>query len=192
MSALNTDANEYGILSGTAVDSSQGSLVSTSNPLDFAIEGSGYFKVQSSSGPVYTRGGSFRVSPAGQLTTAAGDPVMGENGPVNVPGAPVTVSADGTLTVNGAVAGKLQVLDFPKGTQIESLGDGNYIPVGSATPTASTAQIRQGMLESSNVNPITSVVELINAQREVESMRRALTIFNELDKTAAQDLPRVG
>ena len=64
-------------------------------------------------------------------------------------------------------------------------------PAGTAVP-AQKSQVRQGMLESSNVNPITSVVELITAQREVETMRHVLTMFNsELDKTAAQELPRL-
>jgi len=193
LSVLNADANDYGVLSGTQLDTSQGSLVSTSNPLDFAIQGSGYFEVQTASGVAYTRGGSFRISPKGQLTTAAGDSVIGDNGPISVPGAPVSVSADGTLTVNGAIAGRLKVVDFPKGVQIESLGGENYKPLPATTPIASTAQVRQGMLEGSNVNPVTSVIEMINAQREVEGMRRVLTLLNnEVDKAAVQDLPRVG
>jgi flagellar basal-body rod protein FlgF/flagellar basal-body rod protein FlgG len=194
LSILNADANDYGVLSGTRLDTTQGALTSTANPLDFAIEGSGYFQVQTASGVAYTRGGSFRISPQGQLTTAGGDPVIGDNGPISVPGSPVSVSPDGTITANGAIAGRLRVVDFPKDTQVESLGGGYYRPTQATTPTNSTmSQIHQGMLESSNVNPVTSVIELISAQREVESMRRVLTMFNnELDKTAAQDLPRVG
>ena len=194
LSVLNADANDYGVLSGTRLDTSQGALTGTDNPLDVAIEGSGYFQVQTASGIVYTRGGSFRVSPQGQLTTAGGDPVIGDSGPISVPGAPVSVSPDGTITANGAIAGRLKVVDFPKDAELESLGGGYYRPAQATTPVNSTtSRIHQGMLESSNVNPVTSVIELISAQREVESMRRVLTMFNnELDKTAAQDLPRVG
>jgi flagellar basal-body rod protein FlgF/flagellar basal-body rod protein FlgG len=79
---------------------------------------------------------------------------------------------------------------------MESAG-GTYYKMPVTTPptvplVATTSKVRQGMLESSNVNPVTSVVELITAQREVETMRRVLTMFNnEMDKTAAQDLPRI-
>ena len=94
LSILNQDANDFGVLSGTHLDTSQGALVPTGNDLDVAIEGSGYFAVQTAAGPVYTRGGNFRVSPQGQLITAAGDPVLGDNGPISIAGTPVSISAD--------------------------------------------------------------------------------------------------
>lgn len=192
LSVLNQDANNYGVLSGTLLDTSQGSLTPTGNDLDFAIDGTGYFQVQTSSGMVYSRGGSFRVSPKGQLVTAAGDLVMGQNGPIAIPGAPVTVSADGTITANGAIAGRLKLVEFPANTRIQSAG-GTYYQAPGVTPVnATSSNVRQGMLESSNVNSIASLVELISAQREVETMRRALTMFNnEIDRTATQELPKV-
>jgi flagellar basal-body rod protein FlgF/flagellar basal-body rod protein FlgG len=192
LSALNQDANDYGVLSGTRLDTSQGALVPTGNDLDIAMEGPGYFSVQTALGPVYTRGGNFRVSPQGQLTTAAGDAVLGDNGPITIVGTPVSISPDGTISSNGAISGRLKVVEFPSNVAVQSAGGTYYTaPKGSAVPAASS-QVRQGMLESSNVNPITSVVELITAQRDVEQMRRVLTMFStEMDKTASQDLPRV-
>jgi flagellar basal-body rod protein FlgF/flagellar basal-body rod protein FlgG len=192
LSVLNQDANDYGVLSGTQLDTSQGALVPTNNTFDFAIQGAGYFAVQTDAGPVYTRGGSFRVSPRGQLITSGGDPVLGDNGPITIVGEPVSVSADGTISVNGAISGKLRVVEFPPATVIESAGGSYYTAPPNTAVTSTTSQVRQGMLESSNVNPVTSVIELISAQREVEAMRRVLTMFsNEIDKSAAQDLPRV-
>jgi flagellar basal-body rod protein FlgF/flagellar basal-body rod protein FlgG len=192
LSVLNQDANDYGVMSGTQLDTSQGAMTPTGNNLDLAIEGSGYFTVQAAGGTVYTRGGNFRVSPKGQLTTAAGDPVMGDNGPITIVGEPVSISADGTISVNGAIAGRLKLAEFVPATQIQSAGGTYYTaPAGSAV-AANNSKVRQGELEGSNVNPITSVVELITAQREVENMRRVLSMYStELDKTAAQDLPRV-
>jgi len=193
LSVLNQDANDYGVLSGTRLDTSQGALVKTSNDLDLAIEGPGYFAVQTAAGTVYTRGGNFRVSPVGQLITAAGDPVLGDNNrPITVIGAPVSISADGTISTNGAIFGRLKMVEFAPTVNIKSTGGAYYTaPAGTAVP-AQKSQVRQGMLESSNVNPVTSVVELITAQREVETMRHVLTMFNsELDKTAAQELPRL-
>ncbi len=179
-------------MSGTRLDTSQGALVQTGNDLDLAMEGPGYFAVQTAAGPVYTRGGNFRVSPVGQLITAAGDPVMGDNNrPITLIGAPISISADGTISTNGAISGRLKLVEFAPTVDIKSAGGTYYqAPAGTAVP-AQNSQVRQGMLESSNVNPVTSVVELITAQREVETMRHVLTMINgELDKTAAQELPR--
>jgi flagellar basal-body rod protein FlgF len=92
LSVLNQDANDYGILSGTKLDTTQGVLQPTGNPMDVAIEGPGYFPVQTATGTVYTRAGNFRVSANHQLTTAQGDPVLGDNGPITVLGTPVSPS----------------------------------------------------------------------------------------------------
>jgi flagellar basal-body rod protein FlgF len=192
ISVLNQDMNDYGVLSGTELDNSQGALSKTGNDLDFAIEGPGYFAVQTAGGLVYTRAGNFRVSPTGRLVTAQGDAVMGENGPLAIAGQPMAVSADGTITVNGAIAGRLKVVEFPAGTQMTGAGETYYAaPPGSAV-ASSHSRVQQGMLEDSNVNPLAGMVELITAQRDLESMRNVLTLFSgEMDKTAVQDLPRV-
>lgn len=192
LSVLNQDTNDYGVLNGTQLDSTQGALVKTGNDLDLALEGPGYFQVQTAGGSTYTRGGNFRVSPKGLLVTSQGDPVLGENGPINIVGSPVSISPDGTITSNGAISGRLKMVEFPQSAQLQSAGGTYYsAPVGSAVPAKNTA-VRQGMLESSNVNPVTSVIEMMTAQREVEAMRRVLTMFSsELDKTAVQDLPHV-
>jgi flagellar basal body rod protein FlgG len=148
--------------------------------------------VKAQSGEVYTRGGSFRVSPQGQLITGAGDLVIGDNGPITIAGQPITISADGTISAKGAISGRLKLVEFAPTVELQSAGGTYYTaPAGTAT-NATNSKVRQGMIESSNVNPVTSVVELITAQREVESMRHVLTMFStDMDKTAAQDLPRV-
>lgn len=192
LSALNQDANDFGVLSGTRLDTTQGALEKTGNDLDLGIQGPGYFAVQTASGTEYTRAGNFHVSPQGQLVTAQGDAVLGSQGPISIVGAPVSISGDGTISVNGAVAGKLNLVEFDPSTQLASVG-GTYFtaPAGAAQP-ATQSTLQQGMLESSNVNPMTSTVQLIEAQRDVETMRRVLTMFDtEMDKTAAQDLPHV-
>jgi flagellar basal-body rod protein FlgF len=192
-SALNQAMNNFGILSGTTLDQTQGALQKTGNDLDLGIEGSGYFVVQTANGPVYTRNGAFQVSSRGQLVTATGDAVMGEKGVITIVPGPVSISADGTISSNGAVSGKLRLVEFPTGTQLSSVGGTYYsAPAKTATP-ATGSNVRQGMLESSNVNPVSSMVELVTAQRSAEMMQRALSMFNsEIDKTATQDLPKVG
>jgi flagellar basal-body rod protein FlgF len=193
VSVLNQDANDYGVLSSTQLDTTQGVMVPTGNNLDLGIEGPGYFQVLTATGNAYTRGGSFRVSPQGKLITAAGDYVLGANGtPVTVIGAPVSISSDGTISTNGAVSGRLKLVEFPPTVNVQSTGANYYAAPDAEAVTATKSQVRQGVIESSNVNPVSSVVEMITAQREVETMRRVLTMFSsELDKSAAQDLPRV-
>jgi flagellar basal-body rod protein FlgF/flagellar basal-body rod protein FlgG len=193
LSVLNQDANDYGVLSGTRLDASQGSLVSTGNDLDLAVEGPGYFAVQTAGGTVYTRSGNLHVSPQKQLVTAAGDLIMGDSGPITIVGEPISISTDGTISANGAISGRLKLVEFPPSVQMLSAGGTYYTAPAGTDQAAVNSQVRQGMVESSNVNPVTSVVELISAQREVEAMRRVLTMFSsEIDKAAAQDLPRVG
>lgn len=190
--ALDQAVNNYGIMSGTTLDQSQGALQKTGNELDLGIEGPGYFVVQTPNGPMYTRNGAFQVSSKGQLVTALGDAVMGDKGVITMMPGAVSISADGTISSNGALSGKVRVVEFPAGTQLSSAGDTYYSAPANTAITATNSDVRQGMIESSNVNPVASMVELVTAQRSAEMMQRALSMFNsEIDKTATQDLPKV-
>lgn len=192
-SGLNQAVNNFSVLSDSQTDLSQGSLEKTGNDLDLGIEGSGFFAVKTEAGQVYTRDGNFHVSPKGLLVTAAGDPVLGaDNNPIPIVGAPASVSPDGTISVNGALAGQLKVVDFPAGTPLTATGKTYYTAPDKTALPATQASVQQGMLESSNVNPVASSVELITVQRYFELMQRALTMFHtEMNQVAAQDLPKV-
>lgn len=189
---LNQAVNNFGVLGGSNLDLTPGALEKTGNDLDLGISGSGFFVVQTPSGRYLTRNGAFQVSSEGQLITALGDPVMGESGAIHVAGGHVAVSEDGTISVNEAVAGKLKIVDFAAGTPIDSIGNGYYSgPARSEIPSAD-AQVHQGVLESSNVNPVMAAVQLIAVQRYAGLMQRALSMFHsEMNRTAVEDLPRV-
>jgi flagellar basal-body rod protein FlgF len=189
---LNAAVNNFAFLSGSRTDLTSASLTSTGNPLDLGIAGAGFFAVQSPSGVVYTRDGGFHLTASGQLVTAQGAGVLGEQGPITLPNGAVTVSGDGTISVDGAVVAQLRLAEFSPSTNLEALGNALYAaPGNSALPAASTS-IRQGMLEDSNVSPVESVVQLITVQRNAEMLGRALTLFDsQLNQTAVQDLPRV-
>jgi len=192
LSTINQVTNSYGILSGTRLDQTQGTISPTGNDLDLAVEGSGYFKVQTAKGVLYTRNGSFQVSSQGQLTTTSGDLVLGESGPISLSKGPVTISQDGTISSGGAISGKLKLVSFAPTTELMSRGSGSYAAPATAELPISDTRVRQGSLESSNVSPVDGIVELISAQRSAESMRHVLTMLDsEMDKTAAQDLPHV-
>jgi flagellar basal-body rod protein FlgF len=191
-SALNQAVNSYGILGGATLDFSEGSLQTTGNDLDVAIEGKGFFVVQTANGPMYTRNGNFQVSAQSQLITDSGDAVMGDRGVLTLPPGPVSIAADGTISSNSAVVGKLKIVEFPPATQITNAGGTYYSAPANTAVAAVASSLRQGVLESSNVNPMEGMVELITAQRSAETMQKALGMFNsEMDKTATQDLPKV-
>jgi flagellar basal-body rod protein FlgF len=189
---LNAAINDYGVLGGSRLDLNAGSLISTGNPLDLAVAGRGFFVVQSAGGQVYTRNGSFHVTPAGQLVTAQGDAVLGQQGPIILPTGAVAVSDDGTVSVDGTVVEQIRLAEFSPNTNLEALGNALYsAPVGSALAPASSA-VRQGMLENSNVSPVEGAVELIAIERNAEMMQRALSLFDsQLNQTAVSDLPKV-
>jgi flagellar basal-body rod protein FlgF len=117
---------------------------------------------------------------------------MGETGAIRVPAGALSISPDGPLSVNGAVAGKIRLAEFPPETKLISEG-GSLVaaPDGSAQAAARSA-IRQGTLESSNVNGVSAVVTLIGVQRQAEMLERAMSLFHgEFNRIASQELPRV-
>lgn len=191
-SGLNQAVNDFGVSGGSQMDLTQGNLEHTGNDLDFAIQGPGFFKVETANGPVYTRNGNFQVSAQGQLITAQGDPVMGQHGVIRIVGGPMTVSPDGTISVNGAVAGQIKLVEFPPGTALESVGKTYYsAPPKSEVPAKQSTMV-QGSLETSNVNPVASAVELVAVQRYAEMMQRALSMFHtEFNRIATDEIPRV-
>ena len=192
MSTLNQAVNTYSRWKGTDLDRTQGQVTVTNNDLDLAIEGQGYFKVQTPAGISYTRDGNFQTDTDGNLTTADGNKVLGEVGPIVVGRGPVTVSGDGTVSSKGAVVGKLTLVNFSPEVRLERQGASLYTAPKDAMEQPAAATVQQGALESSNVSPVESVVKLISAQREAESMQHALTMLDSgMNKTAVQELARV-
>jgi len=196
---LNHAINDFGVLEGSRTDLSTGNLERTGNSLDLAIEGKGFFVVKTREATFYTRNGNFRVSAQGQLTTAAGDLVLGEPESPKKPGLPIilpsgeiSISPDGTISSGGAVAGKLQIVEFAPGTVPVPEGNSYYSVPAIAVGPATDSNIRQSMLESSNVNSVKAVVDMIAVQRHAEMLERAMTVFaSNLDHIAANDLPKL-
>ena len=189
---LNAAINDFGVLSSSRMDMASGSLTATGNPLDMSIAGPGFFVVQHGQDVAYTRNGGFHTTPTGQLVTAEGDAVLGEQGPITLPDGAVSVSADGTISVGGAVVEKLRLVEFSPNANLEALGNAVYAAPPDAALAPASSSMRQGMLEQSNVSPVESVVQLITIQRSAEMMQRALSVFDsQFNQTAVQDLPRV-
>jgi flagellar basal-body rod protein FlgF len=189
---LNRAVNDFGVLGDSRLDLTAGSTEQTGNPLDLAIEGDAFFMVQRAKETLYTRNGNFHRSATGQLLSAQGDPIIGEQGPILVPSGSVSIGPDGTISVDGAIAGKLRLARFGPGTDLQSAGMSYYSAGKAAALPASDVSIRQGMLEGSNASPVSAVVSLITVQRQAEMLQRALTMFHsEFNRIATTELPRV-
>jgi len=187
---LSDAVNNFNVLEATRIDLSPGNLERTGNPLDLGIEGSGFFAVQGKNGVLYTRNGSFQISSSGLLTTGTGEPVLGEQGTITAPSGPISISADGTISANGAVVNKLRMVEFAPGSAPVAAGNAYY--TAAAVRPAPYSSVRQGMLEASNVNPVSAVTELIAVQRHAEMLERAMSLFHSnLNHIAASELPRV-
>lgn len=190
--ALNRAVNAFGVLGSPQTDFAQGPLQKTGNSLDFAIEGRAFFAVQTAAGVRYTRDGSFHLGTDRTLLTVAGYPVVGDQGPIRLPEGETSVSADGTISVGGALAGRLRLVEFAPGTEFTPAGNAYYIAPATAAGAAKDAQVRQGMLENSNVQPVEAAVSLIVIQRHAEMLNRALSVFhNQFNRIAASELSRV-
>jgi flagellar basal-body rod protein FlgF/flagellar basal-body rod protein FlgG len=195
--AVHQAATQFGLLGGTHLDLSQGTLEITGNDTDIALEGAGFFAVLTKNGLRYTRDGSFHLDKDRNLITQQGDKVLAAQPnqklqPIQIPSGKITISPDGSLSVDSTLVAKLRIDDFPAGTQLQPEGN-TYLsaPDGAGKP-ATTATVRQGSLESSNSDAIRSTVDLINLERTSQIMEKALSIFhNEFNRVAAQDLPRV-
>jgi flagellar basal-body rod protein FlgF/flagellar basal-body rod protein FlgG len=189
--------NGFGVLGGTAADFAQGPLVSTSNPLDLALTGAGFFAIETQQGVRYTRDGSFLKSPAGMLTTKQGEPVLDAAGkPILLPAGEVVVGADGTVSVatdgGGGVVGKLGIFNFAAPESLSAEGANRYVAAAGQVPVASTATVLQGSVEGSNQDTVHGTMQLILIQRQAEMMQKALTVFDgSFDKSAVEQLARV-
>jgi flagellar basal-body rod protein FlgF/flagellar basal-body rod protein FlgG len=117
--------------------------------------------------------------------------VLGPNGPIDLPPGEITIAQDGTIMVAGAIAGQVRMAGFPAGTQLTPEGNSNFAaPAGSETVSTDSI-VRQGMLESANLNPIQATVTMMALQRHAELLERTLSVFqNDLDKTAIEEMAR--
>jgi flagellar basal-body rod protein FlgF len=193
-SQLGSTVNNYGLLGGDRLNLAQGALQQTGNPLDLAIEGEGFFQVQTPNGPRFTRDGSFRRSQSGQLVTASGEAVLSSTGQViSVPPGEVTVGASGVLSAAGGAVATVGVFTFPPGFQLTAEGANRYIaPQGSVAVLSKKSAVHQGAIESANQDVIQGSLDMIVMQRQAEMMQKALTVFHtEFNKIATEDLPRI-
>jgi len=177
------------------VDHSQGTLHATGSPLDLALSGRGFFAVNGPNGPLYTRNGNFRLSADGRLVTSDGYAVRSDQGaPLSIAGTlPVQVSADGTVSQDGAVIGRLEVVDFTSTAGLTKQGN-NYFRAAGPAQTLSPASgttIEQGHLEASNTGSAEAAVRLVGVMRQFEMLQRAVSLGAEMSRHAIEEVAKV-
>jgi flagellar basal body rod protein FlgG len=170
---------------GAATNFLPGELKPTGVKTDVAIEGSGFFSVQMSSGTTaYTRDGEFQINSQGQLITKQGYPVLGDSGPIqldlNNP-APLSVSATGEVSQGAELKGKLHLVDFPQPELLTPAGPGYFVAQNpNLVPTdISQPSIRQGYLEAANTSAVAEMANLISAMRGFEANQRVIQLQDE-------------
>jgi len=180
------------------IDFSPGPLQHTGNPLDVAIDGKGYFVVQTPRGQRYTRNGSFAINAEGQLVTSAGDQVLGTGGPITfqVTDHDITISANGIITARDGAGtastqrGQLQIVGFNKPQVLQKDGGSTFmVPNGvNPDPEPQGTRVVQGALEKSNVRPIVEMARMIEITRNYADVAAILQQEGDLKRNALQQL----
>ncbi|NOX08545.1 MAG: flagellar basal-body rod protein FlgF [Gammaproteobacteria bacterium] len=181
-----------------AVNFNQGSLQSTGRQLDMAVSGEGWMAIQSADGSeAYTRAGNFRISSSGLLTTVAGDPVLGDSGPLIIPPyEKMEVGNDGTITIRPlgqpanemAKIGRIKLVN-PQDNELFKSVDGNFrTRNGEALASDASVSVMSGSLESSNVNAVSAMVNMIELARQFEVQMKVLETAKENDQASTKQL----
>ena len=176
------------------LDFRAGAFEKTGRDLDFAIEGRGFFVVDTPQGARYTRNGNFSLAADGTVTTADGLPVQTVNGPLKVGGSggPITVAEDGTVSVGEQAAGRLRIVDFGDYQELQREELGRFRAPATLQPTeAAGVSVHSGLLEASNVSVVDRMVSLTEVARGFEALQRGLNILStELDGRAITEFGR--
>jgi flagellar basal-body rod protein FlgF len=175
---------------GTPLDTSQGPIQTTGNPLDAAIKGDAFFAVQTPAGERYTRNGSFSLDSQGQLVTADGYPVLTDNGPVTIPQQEtgLAIGPDGVLSTTQGQRGKLRLVTFADNRALRNQGANLFSSTTPAQPAGPGPQLEPGALEHSNVRPVVEMTRLIEVNRAYASVAGLIGRMDEMKRTALSRL----
>ncbi|HUI10277.1 MAG TPA: flagellar basal-body rod protein FlgF [Bacteroidota bacterium] len=170
------------------IDFTEGSLRQTGNPLDVAIQGRGFFVVDTPDGERYTRSGSFSLSPAGNLITGDGSQVEGSGGPIRFPDmsrvqrADVSITESGEVMIDKETIGKIRVVDFAD-TSVLTKESATVFAAPAGTPLiegpASGSTLKQGFLEESNVDPVHEMIAMTELQRSFDTDQKVLQALDD-------------
>jgi len=187
---------ETGLTSVSQVDLSPSDLVNTGNELDAAIDGPGFFAIQTPAGLRYTRAGNFVMSADGDLITNDGMKVLSSSGSaINGSGGTAGIQDGGAVTVDGKEVATLKIVTFPNQSQLRKDGINRFVWAGADGDVQPVPEprVKGGHLERSNVNSVSEMVHLMSVYREFEGIQRTLrTVTTDMNSKLVQELGRLG
>ncbi len=168
------------------IDHSDGNLTYTGNTLDIAVDGDGFFTLETDQGMRYTRNGQFQLSNNGEIITNTGSKLLGQSGPIIIPrgGREIVIDSNGIVKVDGKSTGSLVITNFTDLTQLVSTGDSSYSAPLTAVDVSGEPKFKvaQGYLERSNVNVVMEMVDMIANMRSYEASNNVIKTFSDLMK----------
>jgi flagellar basal body rod protein FlgG len=175
------------------VDFAEGPLEQTENPLDLAIQGNGFFRVNTPDGERYTRDGRFLRDADNNLVTVEGFQVLDDAGQeIQLPDGEVSVSSDGTITVNGQQVAQLGFGVFENPRDELQHTEGNLFSGPGQSTSQDVPRVVQGYLESSNANPSQLMTQLVEVARSYEAAQKLVQNQDELLGKSIASLGRIG
>jgi flagellar basal-body rod protein FlgF len=175
----------------TPTDYQQGALEQTGSQLDMALQGSGFFTIQTPQGVRYTRNGEFTRNAQGLLTTQDGNLVLGQNGAITLPPAgTVSVTKTGAVDVNGQQVDQLRITQFANPLQLRPEGGNRFVDAGAEPSSDTQSTVQQGMLEKSNADVIRSMVDLITNERWFDANEKSISTQDTANQQLIEQVGR--
>jgi flagellar basal-body rod protein FlgF len=176
-------------------DFSAGTLQPTGNQLDVGLSGRGFLAVQGPKGILYTRNGNLHISKTGELASSEGFPVRATGGGRIrlVSERPVEITTDGTVRQDGQALGQLEIVDFKSTSSLKKLGGTCFENTNAQNlpAPATSVEVQQAKLESSNVGVAESAMRLVGVMRQFEMLQKAVTLGVEMNRKAIEEVARV-
>lgn len=172
----------------TVHDLSAGAMLQTGNDLDVALNGEGFFAVQTAGGERWTRSGAFQINSNGTLVDLSGNPVLGTGGPIQFgpEETGITIAADGAISTSAGPKGQLRLVEFANTQELSREGANLY---AGGTPVAATnTRVMQGFIERSNVSGVAEMAEMIRVTNAYQSIASLSERQDDLRRSAIQRL----
>lgn len=170
-----------------------GPLTQTGAPLDVALQGPGYFGIQTNDGVMYSRAGNFQINAQGELTTGSGQLVAGAGGgTITIPSdaKEITITKTGSISTDQGQVGQLMIKEFDNLQALEAMGNGLYKAPDDGADATET-EVIQGMLEGSNVTPVLEMTRMIDVLRAYQMTYKNMTAEHDRQRTMIQKLSQV-
>ncbi len=187
---------------GTYTDFSQGQLTPTGNPLDFALEGEGFFEVLTPRGIRYTRDGHFSFNSEGEVVNARGDRLLAQSNAnaaegedlskrfIKLSGRKISVNNQGEISSERGPIAKMALVDFLDKNALKKEGGSYYVSSHPENKTSSLAVVHQSHLEQSNVNGVLEMSELIKAHRHFDSIYKVLKTYDQIEGKSVSEIAK--